>query len=483
MTRHGLRSILPLLAGSLSLLLAGTAMAATGERPRLEDYPNYGQFVKAVVDYDRAQTAAAKSSRNKKDKDNGALCKDSSDGGESKSQNNCQGKYLSVEKPVQDNATQVVEEVDDFFLRGSTGPVESLDEAIASAGYDSLSAANADALRNNTQGMTLQEISVDEMASSGVGGLLGLVNNIRMQNLGGTASPLGAWGLAGGGSTSVSVDSDGSVRLSLEDVVLALDNLNIEILDSLVNFGDGYAIIDTVTSITPNGGLHLELTSEVYTAVNIVDRDGLPGTEWSGAGAVTVDQMAILIPYLEVDIQGVNADFARDNSLLTIDAYSPGEITVQVANSLIGVAPASVDGSYIGPSTPFLQFGPDGIISVGAGTRVNVVLAQPDGLRNAFVTLNGRVGDISVRDIRLLDRVGGGDLRIGRINIRNLDLVDTRIFLEDKRVTVDLGRGLDNVSIDMERVYLGSETAGSFIGDFYARGARINELRFSAQPH
>ena len=193
--------------------------------------------------------------------------------------------------------------------------------------------------------------------------------------------------------------------------------------------------------------------------------------------------MAILIPYMEIDIQSVRADFARDNSLLSIDAYSPGEITVEVANSLIGVAPASVDGSYIGPSTPFLQFGPDGIISVGAGTRVNVVLAQPDGLRTAFVTLNGRVGDISVRDLRLLDTVGGGDLRIGRINIRNLDLVDTRIFLEDKSVTVDLGRGLDNVSIDMERVYLGSETAGSFIGDFYARGARINELRFSAQPH
>ena len=288
MTRHGLRSILPLLAGSLSLLLAGTAVAATGERPRLEDYPNYGQFVKAVVDYERAQTAAANVPRSK-DNGDAELCKDSSDGGQSKKQNNCQGKYLSVEKPLQDNAAQVVEEADDFFLRGSTGPVESLDEAIASAGYDSLSAANADALRNNTRGLTLQEISVDEMASAGVGGLLGLVNNVRMQNLGGTASPLGAWGLAGGGATNANIDPDGSVRLSLEDVVLALDNLNIEILDSLVNFGDGYAIIDTVTSITPSGGLHLELTSEVYTAVNIVDRDGLPGTEGSGAGAVTLD--------------------------------------------------------------------------------------------------------------------------------------------------------------------------------------------------
>lgn len=483
MTQHGLRHILPLLAGSLTLLLAGAAVAAPGERPRLEDYPGYGEFVTAVVDYERAEEAAARKGSEKKDSADSELCQDSSDGGQTKKQNNCQGKYLAVDKPLADNATQPKEEISDFFLRSATGPVESLDDAIASAGYDSVSAANADALRNNSQGLTLQEISVDEMASAGVGGLLGLFNNIRMQNLGSSASPLGAWGLAAGGGSGASGDADGSVRLSLDDVILALDKLNVELFSTLVNFGDGYAIIDTTTSINASGGLHLGLSAEVYTALNIVDRDGMPGTEWDGAGAITMDRMVILIPYMDIDIQGVSADFERDNSLLTIDAYSPGEITVLLANSMIGAAAASVDGSYIGPSTPFLQFGPAGSIIIDPGTRINIALSQPDGLRTAFVTLNGRIGDISIRDIRLLDTVGGGDLRIGSFNIHNIDLVDTRIFVENKTVTVDVGRGLENVGFDIERVFLGSEGSGGHIGDFYARGARINELRFSATPH
>lgn len=403
MTRHGLRSILPLLAGSFSLLLAGTAVAS--------DSP------------------------------------------------------------------------DDFFLGGSAGPAESLDAAIAGAGFGGLAGATPNSLDSTRQSLSLQEISSDEMASAGVGGLLGLIANARIQALSSTAAPLGTWGQAATGTTSVEVDRDGSVRLSLDDVVLALDNLNIELVSSLVSFGDGYAIIDSTTSINPNGSLHLEVSSQVYTSLTAIDRDGLPGSQWARAGAITVDRMAISIPQLEVDIQGYNPGFTGNDNLLSINTYSPGEITVDMANSLIGVAPASSDGGSIGASTPILRFGPNGGITVAAGTRVNAVLARPDGLRTAFVTLNGRVGDISVRDLRVLDTVGGGDIRIGRLNVRDLNLVNTRLFVQNQTFTVDVGRGIENVAIDVERLYLGNDIAGAVVGDFYASGGRINELRFSVRAH
>lgn len=479
---------LPLLAGSLVALLAGVAGAATtaGERPRASDYSNYGDYVTALVDYERKQTEAA-ARRNAGRSDKSKVCADTQDGNR-KQQNSCQGKYLTGEAVLENVTEREAEPQDDFFLRGNRPQnPESLDEAVARAGVDSLATVTLASLNNPNGGMTLQEISPDEMASAGVEGLLGLVNNVRMQSLSRSSAPLGAWGLAAGGSGTsvggVGIGEDGALRFSVEDLRLLLEELNVNFLGSIINFGDGYGVVSADVSLNPNGGLHLDLTSEIYTSLSVVDRDGLPGSAWAGAGALTLDHMAVLIPYMSVDIQGVNADFGRDNSLLRIDAYSPGEITVDFAGTSIGVAAATRDGSWIGPSKTFLQFGPDSRLTVANGTRVRVDLGAPDGMKSAFVTLNGNIGDISLGDIRLLDNQGGGQLRIGRFAISGLDLVDTRIFVEDNRVTVDLGRGMSNVGIDMERIWLGNETEGNFVGDFYARGARLTDLRLVAQPH
>lgn len=484
MKRNGLHQpLLPLLAGSLLSLLAGLASAAPapGERPRPENYANYGLYVAALVDYERAQEAAARDSGNNGDKrrDKSKICADTQDG-KSRQQNSCQGKYLAGQDLIEEKAEQPDEALSDTVVRGRQDAPESLEAAVASAGYDPVSAANADALRQNTTGMTLQEITPDEMASAGVEGLLGMFNNIRMQNLNASAAPQGTWGIAGGSSAT---SDETIVRLSLDDLMVTLDNLNLEIFGSLVNFGNGYGIVDAEVSINASGGLHLDLSSEIYTGMQIVDRDGLPGTLWAGAGAVTLDRMEIFVPYLSVDIQGVSADFERGDDLLTIAAYSPGEIYANLANTSIGVAPATADGSWIGPTTNFLEFGPTSRLTIAAGTRVNVLLGKPDGLRKPLVTLNGRIGDISVNDIRLLDNLSGGGIGLGRLAITGLELVDARVFLEDKRVTVDVGRGLTNVGMDIERVWLGAPVEGQFIGDFYMRGARVNELRMSATPH
>lgn len=479
------RPHLPLLAGSLFSLLASLAGAATpaGERPRAGDYSNYGDYVTALVDYERQQTEAA-ARRNASRNDTSKICADSRDGNTSQ-QNNCQGKYLSTESVLPNETDRQPAPSDDFALGNRPQSPESLDEAVARAGVDSLASASLEPLRTATRGMTLQEISPDEMAASGIDGLLGLVNNVRMQNLNSGSAPLGAWGLAAGGTVTSNggVGDDDSLRFTMDDLMVMLQDLNVSFLGSIVNFGNGYGVVDADISLRPDGSVHMDLSSEIYTALSIVDRDGLPGTAWSGAGAVTMDHMAVFIPYMSIDIQSVSADFSRDNSLLRIDAYSPGEIYVDLAGSSLGVAAAARDGSWIGESASFLEFGPESRLTVANGTRVRVDLGTPDGLKSAFVTLNGSVGDISLGDIRLLDRRGGGQLRIGRFAISGLDLVDTRIFVEDRRVTVDLGRGMDNVGFDLERVWLGSETEGAYVGDFYARGARLTELRMVATPH
>lgn len=482
MKRHGLRpTLLPLLAGSLALLAAGLASATTAaapsERPRPENYANYGLYVAALVDYERAQTAAGatRSSRG----DQSKICADTRDGSNSQ-KNSCQGKYLSGQKEPADEGAASASEAEDFFLSRGPAITESLDEAVASAAYDALATAGTGGRAR--AGMTLQEISADEMASSGVDGLLGMFSNVRVQNLNRSAAPLGAWGLAGGSATLVGTDADG-LRLRLEDVMIELDSLDLEVLGNLVSFGNGYGIISADVSLRPDGGLHMDLTSEIYTSLAAVDRDGLPRTEWAGAGALTLDRMAVLIPYLSIDIQGISADFSRDHSVLRLDVYSPGEIYVDFAGSRLGVAAATRDGSWIGPSTTFLQFGPASRLTVASGTRVRTQLSQPDGLYRPLLTLNGRIGDLTLDDIRLIDNKGGGQLRIGHIGVYGLDLIDTRIYVEKNRITVDLGRGMENVGFDLERIWLGSESAGAYVGDLYARGARLTELRMVAVPH
>lgn len=467
----------PLLAGSLALLLAGQAFATPPARPRPEDYPDYGRYIEAAVEYQRNLEKAPEAKADAGGGDAANLCKDSGGGsGESskeKKKNTCEGRYLLTKDRLPDENVR-----DKARKEAPVAPAfESLEDTISRATFGP-QGLNALSSRTPVQGFGLTEIPPDDLRESGIEGLLGLFENMRTSAL--TSGTAGV--RLGNTGASTSLLDDPALRATLDDQVLALTSLDTGVLTGLLSFGDGYSIV-SATVTAGNDSLNIGLTAEVHTPVYIVDRDGLPGTTWAGAGAATVDHLSVFLPYLDVNIRGVRAA-AQDTSLLQIDTYSPQPITVDLSDTNIGVAAASADGSWIGPSTPFLRFGSDSVLTISAGTRVSVSLAQPNGMQSAFVTLNGHVGDITLDDISLLDTEGGGSIRVGRLAVRNLDLVDTSIYVDRdaSRIVVDLGRGMRNVAVDIERFAIGNG-AQSVVGDFYVRNVDVNELRISATPH
>lgn len=479
MKRHGLRQIIPLLAGSLGLLLAGLAPASVPEKPRQENFPSYSLYIQALVDYQRALDAPPKE-KPRESADAAKLCRDGGSDKEKK-KNSCEGKYLLIEDKLLDNASR--EQKPPSNEVAPEQDVESLEEAISRAGYETVRSRGDGVPDFSPRGFPLQEISAQDLSESGVAGLLGLFDNVRMTNLGANAGAAsgGSFGLGSGSSGNSGGDSDGSMRVTLEDFILQLSTLDLDQLAGTVSFGDGYSIVSAKVLVSGNG-LSIGLSSETYTPVYIVDRDGLPGTKWDGAGAITLDRMAILIPYVEANIQSVRTN-AQDSSLLQIDALSLQPIYVDFSDTRVGVAPASRDGSWIGESTEFLRFGPESMLIISGGTRVRAVVSKPNGLSTPLLTLNGRIGDISVNDIRLLDQPSGGSIGFGRFAIQGLELADTKIYMNGRSVVINTGRGFSNVGVDIERFYLGNDRGSSFIGDFYARGGNLQNLTISATPH
>lgn len=469
-------------------LLAGPAAAATPTPPRLQDFTDYSLYVQAMVDYQRALEEPPKAEE-KKDDEASKLCQDSQGGSkDEKKKNSCEGKYLTVEHRLADDYERKAKDKPKLEPEPAA-PAESLEETIARRSTSFLSSTGqfqGGSPDSTPRGFPLQELASADLSEAGVAGLLGLFNNVRIQNLSSSAAPGGIFGAATGGSSaggsgSSLMNPDGTMNAMLDNILIELSTINLDQLASTVSFGDGYSIV-SATVRTQGTGLSIGLSAQAYTSVYIVDRDGLPRTSMAGAGAVVVDHMAILVPYVEANIQSVRTT-SNDSSLLNIDLNSPDAIYVNLANTSVGVAPATADGSQIGTSTPFLLFGPDALLTIAPGTRLRASVSKPDGLNTAFVTLNGRVGDISLGGMRLVDNNSGGSVGFGRLAMTNLELVDAKIYMSDKSVVVDTGRSFSNIGINVERFYLGSEGVGSFVGDFYARGGTVNNLRMTATPH
>lgn len=488
MKRPGLPPFRPLLAGSLALLLTGTALAAPS-RPRAEDYPDYSKYIQALVDYQRAlDTPPPEKEKPKSGIDPDKLCQDGGSGGggesaEEKKKNSCEGKYLVVEDPIPEENKRKPK-----LQKVETEPVsyENLEDTISrnsSSLFPTL--GNPDSPSTTPLHLPDQELSAADLSESGVTGLLGLFDNVRMRNLGGNASSGGLYGSGGGsgGSGSGGILADGTLRATLDNFLLDLSTVDFDVLGSTLRFDGGYSIVDATVRLNDQGnGLLVGLSSQTVTPVTIVDSDGLPNTRWAGAGAIALDRMTVVVPYVEANIQGVRTT-SGDQSVLQIDAYSPGPIFVDFSNSSIGVAPATPDGSWIGDATPFIHFGNDALLTIEPGTRVRAVVSRPDGLNTAFVTLNGHIGNISLKSINLVDANMGNYMGIGRLGITGLDLVDTKIYVSDRSVVVDTGRGFTDVGLDIERLYIGADDGNHIVGDFYARGARLQQLRVTAAPH
>jgi hypothetical protein len=449
-------------------MLALTAsISLAEERPRPENYPDYAKYIQALFDYERALAAAPK--EEKSDDSASKLCRDDGAGEEEK-KNSCEGKELIGENriPEKDQHESRDKIVADEPI------VEDLDEAIAKAQVQMPGlVANSAGTRSTFSSFPLEEAPALDLGELGVTGLLGMFNlgSGGLQGLPGTSSRLRP-------DSPVGVDEDGELRFSLDDYMFTLTNLD-EFLIGLAGFGDVYTVFSTDVRVS-DSGLEMSISSETRISnLYLVDRDGVPGTPYDNAGAIMIDRLAILAPRLEVTIQGVRD--SNDNGVLEIGVSSPKPITVDLTNTRVGTADAVRDGSRIGRTTDFLVFGPNSYLTVAAGTNVTAAIASPTS-DQAFVTLNGRVGEITLEDISLLAR-GYTAINIGRLTLRNINLVNTRFWVEDDEVTIDAGTGLTSLTVGLERIRLGSGAAAGYIGDFYLEDTRVHKLRMTAIPH
>lgn len=370
------------------------------------------------------------------------------------------------------------------------GDYESVEDVIARAGYQqravNIDDGNPDQ-RPTYNGVPMTEIPVSDLSEAGISGLLGLVENVRTKGVTGTPGSgfvPGLGNLSGVSSSLVqgSADgSDGSILAMLSNYQLTFYQPGILNLGNFSLMSNGYSIVDANVFLSGDNGVGINLSSTTYMQLWVVDRDGMPRTDFDYAGAINLDQVGVIVPHLEVNIQGTRASNGED--LMRIDAYSPQSILVDLRNTQISAADAVRDGSRIGAGNSFLVFGPNSVLTVGAGTQLRVDISEPSGLAAPFVTLNGRVGDISLDDIKLLDHDGNGGIRIARLGLQGLNFVDSKIYLDDTRVVIDAGRGMKDIGLDIERFSFGNDVSESIVGDFYARGGHLQNLRMTAVPH
>lgn len=469
--RQGWKVELPRLAVSLPLLALSASLAFASERPRPEGFPDYAKFIQALFDYERAQEAAAKAARSKKSDDSSSkLCRDDGttvEGGDKK-KNSCEGRDLVQESRVPEKAEPRRQ---DEAVAGAV--TEDLDEAVARAQILMPGLVeHHGATRSTFNSFPLAEIPAFDLGEAGVSGLLGLFNLTGgLKELPPTSSRLRPDG-------SITLDSEGGLQLRVENLLLDMSELELLLL-GMAGFGNIQTTLSTDIR-TIDGGIGITMSAETrISGLYIVDRDGTLHSPFDRAGAVFIDRLAILLPRLEITIRGVQT--TSGDSLLRIGTFSPQPITVDLRDTRIGVADARADGTRVGTPADVLVFGPTSILTVMPGTRLTMDIGSPSDGR-PLVTLNGRVGDVILPDMTLMAQ-RATVINIGRLTLRNINLVNTRVYVERDEITVDAGTGLNNFGLGLERIRMGSIPTSGMIGDFYMEETRVHRLRFTATPH
>lgn len=437
--------------------IASTAIGSTKEAPRPENYASYSLYIQALFDYQKAQSKEADTAAEK-------LCTEAT-GDEHRDalkKNICQVKAVTI-----NNSGEPGNE-----------PYESLEEAISKnpAIANLTDSSNSASARSTFRSFPLNPIAAQDMSQMGVAGLLGLFNSLVLQSQTNASANQQINSI-----TTPSTNIDPTVSNDLYSLLFT------QIIDETLAMGgnivlrDGRADTDLSATIVGNG-LQLQVSSDVRTGFYIVDRDGHPENGFAGAGALVVNSLGINVDNLLVNIQGVNRNSANPD-LLGIQVNSPNAITIDLSGTTIGVADALRDGSQIGTPTNFLSFGPNSVLTIAPGMSLHTALTRPNGTTTPLLTLNGNIGSISLRDISILDNDDGGALRIGRLGIDGIQLVNTQIFIDGQKIIIDAGTGIRNASLILDRVAIGDSINGSMIGNFALRNINLVSTRMSIEPH
>lgn len=274
---------------------------------------------------------------------------------------------------------------------------------------------------------------------------------------------------------------DPSPRQINEVASIVLDRATIQtgILNTVLRFGDdGSSYVKADVSTQP-GGLDMVIDTDVVATVYLVDSDGLSNTSKAGqgydpAGALVAGPLRVSTTGLTVALRGDSA-----SSRLTSYVSAPNGISVDLSGTRLGAADAVADGSAIGQSTPFLYL--DGMLQIEPGMTLRAEINAPDA-NTPLLTLNGRIGDLMISNIRLVDNNSGGEISIGRLGISGINLVNTRVFFDNDVIILDMGSGLTNLGMSIERLALGSTGAG-FLGDLYMSNGHLHSGRITFTTH
>jgi hypothetical protein len=464
-----------------ALLLAGitltgplAAMTADSVSPRAENYPSFSQYLQALFEYRKAQKGSDSSA-------SAAICKDEKDKG-SKHQNACRSRSGA------DSAdTQVVD--------SSLQPSEDLDAAIARAALNR-NINNPDnnvPTRSTANNFPLTSIDGDDLSKMGVNGLLGFLGGLLPAQLPGTTASLRP-------DSSLVLTPGGDIRLSgdyYNQLVSSLQGQILEMVGGTIILPDGQGFATATLSLASDGGLDMTLSSTVHTSLYIVDRDGLPGTVYKQAGAVVVNDFGVNISDLHAHIKGIPGPFGSPNSIF-VQATSQDPILFDFSGTRIGVASATPDAATagiartysragIGQPSYYLGFGPGSQLAIGPNLNMTTILTTPDGLLRPFITLNGKIGDINLNDISLLSDNGSGDdvslLRIKKVKVTGLNMVNTRVYFDQDKIVVDLGTGMTNVGVGISGLSIGTNPNAPPLGQISLDNMSINTGRIAIGSH
>lgn len=437
------------------LLLGGSAAASVAEPPREENFPNFSQYMRALFQYRKEQIAADTSQEK--------LCSDASksDGKERKQKNTCDGSAKIISDPDLDANT----------------PHEDLDEAIAkaSAGINPGYVDTSPTPRTTFKSFPLSPITSSDLSNMGVTGLLGFLGSLIPANQ--TPPPTTAL-LRPDSSETLIPDTGLRLLGDAYSAVIASFELGTISFGGVLHFREGTGTVEATAMPIP-GGASLNLSADIHTGLYVVDRDGEPGTPFSNAGALVVDSLGINMQNVQANI---TAGGSTSNQLLNIQVYSPNAITIDLSSTHAGAADARADQTAIGPATNFLSFGSGSMMTISPGMTMLTSLGHSSGMTTPLITLNGDLGSVQLTDMSL---VQGADtiLHVGDISVSGLRMVDTKIYLDQQTVVIDLGSGMTNLAMAFERVSMGNAQSNSNLGDFYVLNANVSHMLITARAH
>ena len=485
----------PLGVIALLALLISSGVQATTERPQLKNYASYTDFLQAVVDYaknDGAPPSPTPPERECKDEEMGP------DGKPLNKNNPCAPKRITGE--VRDGTSgsgdgvttsgvnldldslDNLDDLDDLdgsslstssssasgskvdSANDSSNPsADTLEEAISLA-RDGLNPTYIDpaSTRTTFRSFPMQPVEASDLASvtfiDALGGLLVDTRNSKIR-------------LSIDPNTMINPLTLIDDRLGADALALNLDGFAFQqlLFNNVSPFfggnfvwetgGNYYSIVNANPSFIDNNGIGLAFSTQARVRAAVVDSDGWissanPNTPASGA--FVIDPLNITTGTINANLWAIPSATGNTGIRVLLDTQS--DIVVDLSNTQLGVASATRNGTGwdIGPANNFMAFGADSVLNIRLNGPLETVLSNPDTATNTpLVRINGSISRMSLGNIALLDGSSKEGIHIGRFTISNLAMVNTSVFFENDAIRVDLGKGVDNLHIAMERIVLG----------------------------